>query len=100
MNNFSYLRSIKPKYSLLIYIILISVIIIFITSFIFKVKDVYNTRGYIECSDKCNIKIMVDYLDISKIGKIDFIKINKENKYPININIGDIMVDENSKSNY
>jgi hypothetical protein len=68
--------------------------------FIFKVYDVYITKGYLECSDNCKISISIDYLNVDKVSKVDKIKINKENIYPKNIIISDVLVDENTKSNY
>ena len=100
MNSFSYLRSIKPKHNYLLYSILISFVIIIISLFIFKSYDVYVTKGFVECDDKCSISIMVNYLSTSRINKVDMISINKENKYINNISVSEIMVDENNKSNY
>ena len=100
VNNISYLRSIKPKYGLLLDVILIISIGIIILAFELKCYDVYFTNGYIECSDNCKISFSIDYLKVNSIINMDKVKINKENKEPKNINVSDILVDENSKSNY
>ena len=100
INNISYLKSIKPRYSILLYSLLLSIIVLVITMFIFKVYDVYITKGYLECGDNCKISISMDYLNVDKVSKVDMIKINKENIYPKNIIISDVLVDENTKNNY
>ena len=100
MNSFSYLRSLKAKYSLLIYFLVLLLFIILLLMFIFKSYDVYTTKGYVECSDNCKISISVNYLDVNKFNKVDKIKLNKENIVVKNINISEIMLDDSSKSNY
>ena len=100
MNSFSYLRSIKPRYCLITYIILFSFIIVISSFFIFNYYDVYNIKGFVECDDKCWITFSINYLDVGKVSNVDIISVNNEKKYPINTKISELMVDENSKSNY
>ena len=100
VNNISYLRSLKPRYYLLIYLILISLSIIVTSLFIFKIYDVKNIKGYVSCDDKCYVKISVNYLDTNKYTNIDKIMINKENKFINNTMVSEILVDELTKSNY
>ena len=100
VNNISFLRSIKPKYGMFLDVILIISIGIIILAFKLKCYDVYFTNGYIECSDSCKISFSVDYLKVNSIINMDKVKINKENKDPRNIIVSDILLDENSKSNY
>ena len=100
VDNISYLRSLKPKYNILIYLILISFSIIIISLFIFKIYDVKKIKGYVSCDDKCKIELTVNYLDTNKYKNIDMIKINKENKKIINITVSDIYSDELTKNNY
>ena len=100
VDNISYLRSLKPKYNILIYLILISFSIIIISLFIFKIYDVKKIKGYVSCDDICKIELTVNYLDTNKYKNIDMIKINKENKNISNITVSDIYADELTKNNY
>ncbi len=100
VDNISYLRSLKPKYDILIYLILISFSIIIISLFIFKIYDVKKIKGYVSCDDICKIELTVNYLDTNKYKNIDMIKINKENKNINNITVSDIYADELTKNNY
>ncbi|MBE6158918.1 MAG: hypothetical protein E7159_03745 [Firmicutes bacterium] len=100
VDNISYLRSLKPKYNILIYLILISFSIIIISLFIFKIYDVKKIKGYVSCDDICKIELTVNYLDTNKYKNIDMIKINKENKNINNITVSDIYSDELTKNNY
>ncbi len=100
MDSISYLRSIKPKYYLLVYFILICILVIFISMFIFKSYDVYNAKAYYNCDDKCTLDVSINYLDVNKVNNIDLIKLNKENIQPKNISVSDIMIDEVNKVNY
>jgi hypothetical protein len=100
VDNISYLRSLKPKYNILIYLILISFSIIIISLFIFKIYDVKKIKGYVSCDDICKIELTVNYLDTNKYKNIDMIKINKENKNINNITVSDIYADELTKNNY
>ena len=100
MNSKHYLLSIKPKYSLAIYILFISLIAIFILMFYFDSYDVYQTRGYISCEDVCKLIISVDIKDTNKLNNIDYLRINKKELVPKNKNISDIKSDDNTKSNY
>ena len=100
INNISFLRSIKPKYSLLVYLIFISVVIIISSLFVFKSYDVYKVKGYVSCVDKCSVTISVNYLDTNKYKSIKMIKINKENMYLSSTYVSDILLDEVNKSNY
>ena len=52
VDNISYLRSLKPKYNILIYLILISFSIIIASLFIFKIYDVNKVKGYVSCDNK------------------------------------------------
>ena len=100
VDNISYLRSLKPKYNILIYLILISFSIIIISLFIFKTYDVKKIKGHVSCDDICKIELSINYLDTNKYKNIDMIKINKENKNINNITISDIYADELTKNNY
>lgn len=98
--NKSYLYSIKPKYNSLIYTFLILIITLSFCLYIFETYDIYSSKGYLECNDICNISIYIDPLNVSKIDKIDFIKLNNNNLIPNNIKISEIKVEENNQSNY
>lgn len=100
VDSISYLRSLKPKYNILIYLILVSFIIVIISLFIFKIYDVKKIKGYVSCDDICKIELSINYLDTNKYKNIDMIKINKENKYINSIIVSDIYVDELTKNNY
>lgn len=100
VDSISYLRSLKPKYNILIYLILVSFIIVIISLFIFKIYDVKKIKGYVSCDDICKIELSINYLDTNKYKNIDMIKINKENMYINNIIVSDIYVDELTKNNY
>ena len=100
VDNISYLRSLKPKYNILIYLILISFSIIITSLFIFKIYDVNKVKGYVSCDEICKIELTVNYLDTNKYKNIDMIKINKENKNINNITVSDIYADELTKNNY
>lgn len=100
VDSISYLRSLKPKYNILIYLIFVSFIIVIISLFIFKIYDVKKIKGYVSCDDICKIELSINYLDTNKYKNIDMIKINKENKYINNIIVSDIYADELTKNNY
>ena len=100
MNNKYILLLKTAKYFLAIYALFISIIIVIISIFYFKVYDVYQTRGYISCEDKCRIILSIDTLNISKLSKGNYVRINKGNLNILSIDISDIKVDENTKSNY
>ena len=100
INNLSYLRSLKSKFNILPYVLLVFILIIVVLLFIIKSYDVYTTKGYINCDEKCLVSVSIDYLNTSKINRADFIRINKENIKPNNVIVSDIKIDELSKSNY
>ena len=95
-----YLLSLKPKYNLLIYFLLISIISIIICLFIFKIDDVIVTKGYISCQDKCYITIKVDTNDTNKVDKTNYIILDNNKIIPSNKDISDIKVDDITLSNY
>ena len=99
INNKDYLLSIKPSFKAIPLIIFITFIIMFISLFYFKTYDVYNTKGYLECNEKCNIMVSINIDDINKINKANFLKINDKVLNYNNINIGNIEVDEINKIN-
>ena len=95
-----YLVNLNPKYNSFIYFILFSLIIIIICLFYFKTYDVYKTKGYLNCDDKCYITISVDILDTHKLDNIDYLIVNKEKIDVNNIDISEIKIDESTQSNY
>ena len=100
MNNKYILLSIKPKHFLAIYLCLLSLIVIIILMFYIESYDVYKVRGYISCEDKCNVIISVDIGNINKVNKVDYLNINNNKRDILSIDISDIKIDENTKSNY
>lgn len=105
MEKFNYhnkelLLSLKPKYHIYIYLILIVFLAISILLFCLKTYDVYNIKGVIDCNEKCNIRIIVDINNTNKLSNINFIKINNKNIYPDNILISEIQIDEINNINY
>ena len=98
--NKEFLLSLKPKYYIIICLILISIISIVVCLFIFKTYDVYSTRGYITCEEKCHLTISVDTLDTNKISNIDYLVIDDKKIIPKNISISDVKTDEATLSNY
>lgn len=96
----NYLLSINPCYQTYIICLLISFIIIFISLFYFKTYDIYNTKGYLECSDTCHIIINIDPYQTNKVTNIDYLKINDKVIKHHNIKVEDIVIDENNQINY
>ena len=99
MNKY-YLLSLKPKYSILLYITFIMLISVIISLFIFKTYDVYKTKGYLSCDDKCYITITVDLLDVYKFNDISYIMIGKDKINIKDKEVSEILNDEVNKSNY
>ena len=95
-----YLLSLKPRYNIILYIILIVLISLIICTFIFNTYDVYNTKGYLSCDDKCYISISVDIFEIDKIDSSNYILVKKDKLKIINTEVSEIYSDEASKSNY
>ena len=99
IDNRDYLLSINPSYKFIPLLSLISIIIIIISIFCFKTYDVYYTKGYLVCDDRCNIVLSIDIDDINKVKDANFVKLNdNEIKYN-NIFVGDIQIDETNKIN-
>ncbi len=99
INNKDYLLSIKPSYMFIPIIIFSSLIIIIISICYFKTYDVFVTKGYLSCDNKCNIVVSVNPIDINKINKANYIKLNDKLIDFKKIIIDDIQVDEINKIN-
>ncbi|MBR1416382.1 MAG: hypothetical protein IJ572_01000 [Bacilli bacterium] len=98
--NKEYLLSIKPRFNIVISVLIISIVIIVISLFCFKTYDVYSLKGYITCEEKCQILFNIDSTFSNKINKIDHIRLNKSVIYPNSINIGEIQISEDNQNNY
>ena len=94
------LMSLKPKYHWCIYFLLSSFTIISILLFCLKTYDVYNIKGFVECNDNCNIKVIVDINNTNRVKNIDFLKIDNKNIYPKSIIVSEILIDEVNNINY
>ena len=99
VNNKEYLISVKPSFKYIPTIIIIALIIVSFSIFYFKTYDIYKTKGYLMCDDKCNIIISVNIDDINKVLKPNYIKLNDEEINYNNISVGDIQVDDKNKIN-
>lgn len=99
INNKDYLLSINPSYKFIPLLCLVSVFIVLVSIIYFKTYDVYVTKGYLECEEKCNIIINTTVEDINKIIDADVIKLNDKEINYNNILIGDIQIDEINKIN-
>ena len=104
MNNFNiynkeYLLSIKPSFRYIPTIIFLTIIVISILLFCFKTYDVYNTRAYLECDEKCRIIVSATIDEIPRINKANIIKINDNIVNFNSISNGNIEVDTTNKVN-
>ena len=98
--NKEYLMFIKPKTSLSYTLILFLISIIIILPLTIKTYDVYNTKGYITCEEKCHIYINTNLTDTNKFINISYLKLDNQIITPSNTSVSDIKIDEESKSNY
>ena len=66
------LINIKPKYNISLYLIFIFIIFLFISLFFIKNYDVYETKAYLTCDDKCYIIINNELY----LNNIEYVSIN------------------------
>lgn len=95
-----YLKSLKPKYNLFVYFILLFLSVLIISLFIFKTYDVFQTKGFLQCEDKCYIKVSINYLLTNKIIESKIIKIKDKNYSVNNIETSEIISDDKTLENY
>ena len=95
-----YLKSLKPKYNLFVYFILLFLSVLTMSLFIFRTYDIFQTKGYLQCEDKCYITVSINYLLTNKIKESKIIKI-KDKTYNINnIEVSEIISDDKTLENY
>lgn len=99
INNKDYLLSLKPSYKIVPLFVLLLLIISILTISCFKTYDVFNTKGYLKCEEKCNIVLGINIEDVNRVLQANYIKINNEKINYQNIKIGDIQIDEINKIN-
>ena len=99
INNKEYLLSINPSYKFIPLLSLLSLIVMSFSIFYYKTYDVYTTKGYLKCDEKCYIIISTMIDDINKVINANLIKLNNREINYENIIIGDIQIDEINKIN-
>ena len=99
-DNYAYFISVKPKFYNIITFTLLIIISLIIYSFTIKTSDVFNITAHYSCDKTCKITIQSPLNEVNKLSEASKIKISKEFIDINNFQVGDINVDELSKTNY
>ena len=97
-DNYYSLLNIKPKYLKLSYILIILLFSIISLTYYIDIYDIYNTKGYIECNEYCNITFISEIDELAKINDIKYLIIDNNIIDSFNSNYND--VESNQNINY